>query len=74
MLEQQPLVPFRRSPFDLDQRPLAEHLLAVESKREFALLHRFYRIIPWLDELPLPGIPDDHVSGAVISFGDDALE
>jgi len=74
VFEQEPLVAFRRAPSDFHQRPLAEHLLAVQPKREFALMQRLERIVTRLDELPQSGVPNDHVSRAVIAFRDDALE
>ena len=36
MLQQQPLVPFFRTSFDVHERPLAEHFFSVELERELA--------------------------------------
>lgn len=73
MLEEQPLVSLLRAPLQLHQRPLAEHLPPVHAERDLSRLQGLDRVVRF-EQLPLPFVPDDHVSCAVVARRDDALE
>ena len=74
MFQQKPLIGFRRASSDFHERPLAEHFFPVQAERQLALIQRFDRIVSRLDELPRSCVPDDHVSGAVVSFRNRSFE
>lgn len=74
MLQQQPLVTFRRPSLDLDERPFAKHLLSEHAEGQFSGLQRPHGVVPRFDELPCPLVPDDHTAGAVVPLRDDSFE
>jgi hypothetical protein len=74
VLQQQPLVAFRRTSLDPHQGPLPEHLLSEELERQLSPFQGLDRVIAGLDEFPGALVPDDDVSGTIVPLRDHPLE
>src|SRR4029450_5499004 len=72
LLDEQPVLPVLRArPDHAHQHPAARELLALEVELEPALAIALARV---LARLPAAAIPHDHRAGAVLPFGNRALE
>ena len=63
--------PFLLSLLELDQRPTAAQLVALQVEKQFP---RFESLVRVLERLPHAAVPYDHGAGAVVALRDDSLE